>query len=759
MHDENRSTRAWLVLRLGVVAALVVLGIGAGLWLGEKSVPGPDDTTEQAGQEPAAVAVAVAYGRTREAPPVFFFANVPPDGDWTIALDQMRLAADAGVRQYVVPVPLPWPAPGPSVEVALDRLGQVQALVPEARFLLYVTLDPPEAWREAHPEAMATVAGRVLPSVCLASERWLDDVQQGIETLVQGLADTSAGARVLGYVIACLEHGQWSPTEAYDTGAVNATGFRVWLRARYGNDVALETAWADDTVTLDTAAVPDRPDTANPHEVFFPLPAGQRHVDYLRYRSDQTADAIAAVTWYIKEATDGAAQVLAPYGFSFELERNDAGHFALARIIDSDIDGFVSPVSYRDRGLAGAGGPMGPVDSVTRHGKQWYLVDDTRTGITRDRASEAIGPIEGARMRDVYHVQQRNFAAALTHGLGLFWCDPEGEGALHDADMWDRLGAMSAAYEAYRADQAARGKSGPSSPPWPTDDRFLTVVVDETSRCYQQCDAKLNRIVLTQARDCVLHTGVPARFCLLQDVLEERVPQSPAYLFLNAFQLQEDARRRLHALLAEYGAAAIWLYAPGYITDQAAVENVSATTRMGVKAFEEPALSGSAFHLAGTWLGEKEPFGESLEWAPLFYIEDDEADVIAHYRDSGRPSAAIAFLQEDLEQEWASVFLAEPALTPGLLREILHILGLQSYFQKTAVNHFDAAYFGPNLLGVHAKDTGERSINLGTDVSWDVQDLLDPEVGWLQKRSFILPLRVGQTRLLHLTPVGPSRGR
>jgi len=283
---------------------------------------------------------------------------------------------------------------------------------------------------------------------------------------------------------------------------------------------------------------------------------------------------------------------------------------------------------------------------------------------------------------------------------------------------------------------------------WPTPDTFLVLVVDEQSRFYQQCDARLNRIVLTHARDCVLHASVPARFCLLQDVLEERVPQAAVYLFLNAFRLQEGTRERLHELLARQGAAAIWLYAPGYIAGSAAVENVSATTRMGVKAFDGPATSGSIYQLAGTWINKNEEYGEAIEWAPLFYVDDEGVDVIASYRDSGQPSAAIAFFEEG----WASIFLAEPSLTPALLREILHILGQRLYFQETTVKHFDATYFGPNFFGVHAQEAGERLIHLGPERLWNVQDLLVPEIGWLQKRSFMLPLKAGETRLLKLTP-------
>jgi len=67
------------------------------------------------------------------------------------------------------------------------------------------------------------------------------------------------------------------------------------------------------------------------------------------------------------------------------------------------------------------------------------------------------------------------------------------------------------------------------------------------------------------------------------------------------------------------------------------------------------------------------------------------------------------------------------------------------------VKFYDATYFGTNLLAVHAKETGERIVEL--ERVCDVQDLLAPEIGWPRKRTLNLPLKTGETRLLRLTPI------
>ncbi len=736
----------WLYSRIALVILLVILAIAAGLWLGEKSVPVPEALTVQE-QENVQEQTAAVEVPGHIVPPVFFFPNVAEGTDWNVAHEEIRMAAAAGVHQYVIPVPLPWPGLGPEVSVARRRLEAIVALDVNARFNLYVRMDPSKEWLTAHPDDAVTMGEEVLPYAAIAAEAWRKEACEGLEALIRGLLASDVGSRIRGCVLMGLDNGRWSLPEkaAYDTSAANVAGFRRWLKERYGNDATLAENWGDAQAALATAAIPAIPDRNNKESVFFPLPAMQSAVDYLHYLSDETADALAELAWHVKDASEGGLRVVVPYGHSLELEQSGAGHYSLMRIVESDIDGFASPVSYLDRGFGGVGGPMGPLDSVALHGKQWYLVDDTRTGILRDPGTGEIARIKGLQIEDVFRVQERNFAAALTGGQGLVWLDPEGQGQLLDRDLWSRLGNMQAAYE----EQVNLTPNDNKGPLWPQGTQSVAVVVDEASRFYQQCAAPLNRFVLTQARDAILRAGVPVKFYLLQDVLEERVPETAAYIFLNAFTLGVTEREKLHHILATQKASAVWLYAPGYVeTGKADVAHVSATTRMSVKAFEGPALSGSAYQLDGPWVKKEEAFGESVSWAPLFYIEDEEADVIANYRDSGKASAAITFLEEG----WASILFAEPALTPGVLRELLHILGMRTYFGLTTTPYFDATYFGPYLLGIHAKKTGERHIELGVDQYWNIQDLLAPAIGWQKKRSFRLPMRAGDTRILKLTP-------
>ena len=138
--------------------------------------------------------------------------------------------------------------------------------------------------------------------------------------------------------------------------------------------------------------------------------------------------------------------ILVPYGYSFESLHSASGHFALELLLESDVTGFISPVSYFDRGLGGVGGMMGPFDSARLRDKQWYIIDDTRTGVERSEDTGEFERIKGIRAEDVYEVQRRNFAMALTYDLGLIWSDPQGEGWLNDEQQWVQFGKLKDIY-------------------------------------------------------------------------------------------------------------------------------------------------------------------------------------------------------------------------------------------------------------------------------------------------------------------------
>lgn len=702
--------------------------------------------------------------------PLGLWISALPGADPVAVQEQLRLAADAGVHLCVVAVPAPAPDrsdDGAALREAMEWLLQAN---PRARVMLRLPLDMTVEWLSGHPDACVYLDGVAHAEPCIASETWRNAAADVLRAAV-AMAN-EYGWPIEGYVLECLEGGRWVRTGPDDSGPANTAGFRRWLHERYGTDDNLRIAWerpeaslaaaqipvvsgvgadeADDDAEEDGGEATDEPDAvgSDPAAALYTDRATQPVVDYRRYTAIAAAEAIAGLAQALREEIAPEQRILVRYGHTFDAAPGGSQHAALSVLWRSAIDGFISPVSYHDRGLGGTGGFMGPIHSALRHGKSWHLIDDTRTGIARDSVTGEITQLKGLRIEDVYAVQARNYGAALANGIGLLWADSDGTGALLDKAMWTRFGAMADLYTDTWP-QPAWGM------PPPETRTTLCVVVDELSRAYQRDYPDLSEDLLYRARDAALSAGVPTAFCLLGDLVEGVAPDAAAYLFLNAFHLNESRRNAVHGWLRDHRAAAIWMYAPGVLGSGGMEAGIEATTGFPVRRVAQPAYSGSLGALGTPLIPNGAPIGLVRELDPLFSIDvekDDEAAVLAKYADSDRASIAMRFRPDG----WASIYCAEPGITPNVLRQVLSILEERIYIESNPDQAPDAAHFGPNLIAIHGRGQADRERRLSLPGVFDVTDLLNPELGWPAKHSFAFPVRFGETFILKLTPVPQS---
>ena len=644
--------------------------------------------------------------------------------------------------RFVAEVPLPWPEHDIGPDAALAAINAIAEGCADAEIILSIPLDPPAEWLEAHPESTMKIGGEAQPYVSIASRRWREEIRANIETLIGAVQESSASAQVKGYVLRCLKDGWWVQPEGYDRSEDNTLGFREWLTIRYETAEAFRSAWSESEIAIEMATVPNEQKGGEGAPIFYRTPADQRNIDFLRYVSESTAETIALLASQIKAIAGHETRVYAPYGFSFGPTANCAGHAALGDLLNSDIDGFVAPPGYGAFDLEESGGLLGPVHSAHHYAKQWFLLDDT---LARAPAAE-----DGESLpKDAKKRQEHIFSVAVTQGLGLFCRIPAEDTPTVSRSTLDSLKVLKSLYSPAREAKPAEGMEPFGDIP----SRQLTVVVDEASRFHQACDGSINQQLLQLLPGDALGIGVPVQVCLLSDLLAGNVAPTPFYLFLNVFALPPDNRELLHAIMRGTGATAIWVYAAGYSDGETlSADNVAATVSMGVKGFDEPVPAGSVVTLAGTWIPVGTEFGDGTPWAPSFYIDDEDVNVVATYAGSGEASVAIAFLgNNDEENTWTSVYCAVPAMPTGLLREILRMLDAFQYMRSAPPESDDFYYFGRNTLGIHARVTGERIIDLGS--IYDVRDLLDPTMGWPEIRHLAVPVEAGQTRIFKVMPV------
>jgi hypothetical protein len=231
--------------------------------------------------------------------------------------------------------------------------------------------------------------------------------------------------------------------------------------------------------------------------------------------------------------------------------------------------------------------------------------------------------------------------------------------------------------------------------------------------------------------------GAPWEPHLLTDMDNPKLKDFKLYIFLNTFHVTPAQRDAIHARLKRNGATAIWVYAPGYITDKLSVDNMTAL--IGIKLAE----NSTAGELHVDVSNDQHPYTKSL--ANLSYGTDvNVADIVRYYdhqvylKDPRDPS-----LRQDLagfrisprfysvdkqattlgtlrltdavapglvvkkQTGWTSVYSSAPILPAPLLRNIAREAGCHIYSDAN-----DVVYANKNFVCIYAPSGGERVIHL-----------------------------------------------
>ena len=226
--------------------------------------------------------------------------------------------------------------------------------------------------------------------------------------------------------------------------------------------------------------------------------------------------------------------------------------------------------------------------------------------------------------------------------------------------------------------------------------------------------------------------------------LAGRVPAARVYLMQDAFVLTSEQRRSLQRIFSENRATAVWYYAPGFIDPESG--------RAGSRTVEE--LTGFALEpapqslpdvvtpVAGAALcrGVTERFGSHQTdlFPRLAIAPGPDVEPIATY-DNGQ--LAIALREND---NWRSVFVGCLYTPPALLRNIARRAGAHIYCSGDTVVSADSAF-----LALSPTRDGSPMVRLRESAL--VRDAITGEIVAENRRSFRLPMRKGETRLLVLS--------
>ena len=201
--------------------------------------------------------------------------------------------------------------------------------------------------------------------------------------------------------------------------------------------------------------------------------------------------------------------------------------------------------------------------------------------------------------------------------------------------------------------------------------------------------------------------GAPHDIYLLNDLLEDRLPEYKLYVFLNPFHLGARRREKLKNMLRRNGKTAVWLYAPGYLDDEGAdIENMTDLT--GFHFGRGDNYWGPFMHITDFTHPITRELSQELFWGttqplgPLFHLEDPQAvnlGQVVYSLGRCKPGLGVkTFNAETPQSAWNSVYVATPNIPSPVLRGIARFAGVHLYSEAG-----DVLYATPNLLGVHTR--------------------------------------------------------
>lgn len=683
--------------------------------------------------------------------------------DFTVVPDVVR----TGYQVILIPIYAArdglWTADGKYDWNPLDkRMSAIKAMGPDVKAMLYLATEPPSAWMQAHiqervvydNESSADVKAdgeiniRSLLAPSLVSEAYVKSLEDFLTGLIRHINAQPYRNMVVGYHVGGGYDGQWyhsglNRDKLPDYSEPMRQYFIRHLRAKYGNDTKrLRTAWRQPALEFDSAVIPSR--AQRYAGGVFRDPATQQNVlDYMEAHALAPVDLIKRLAKTVKKASEGRA-LFSVYGGGEVIDigktTQACGRIFLKELLECPEVDAIADVTYYQRPLSEPGALGSVTGSFLLHRKLAIHEQDFRTYLEpKDKE-----PLHGytpdwASQRPML---VREFGRVLCAAAGT-WQYDMGGGWYSAPEFW----GLFWQFLKVGAEQTKHPYQSVAS---------MAVVVDDRSMLYPQDDDLLMYNAVSAQRSPLGWMGAPYDVFLLSDLLQGGVRPYQCYFFLNCYRVDSPRRARLHELLRQTKATAVWLYAPGVVSDGSLSEDhVEKLTGFRVKRVDglgpeaevvirqdgHPVVKG----LGGTRFGT--PLAAGFPQFPAFSGETfylpqagEGVTTLGDVPAAKQPGLAVRSMDG-----WTSIYSSGLVLTPQLLRNILASAGGHLYVDDAAT----AVCATDRLLSLYAKNAGTRQVRLPKPAV--VADLLTGErlgVG----TEFQVQLKEHEARLLSLTP-------
>jgi len=663
------------------------------------------------------------------------------------AREHLRQFAGAGYRLFGCEVGLAsiWRRDRLDIDLVRRQLRAIREVRKDAGVLLRLFVEPPGWWLEDHPQERAGFTlipdtrvpekVRIRPQewqrVSYASQAWRDDAGRQIALLLEGLAASPEGDALFAVLLCGGEWGEWFyPGFEYepDNGPAMTLHFRQWLRRKYSQDRALQKAWNDDAVALDTALVPGIEERFSTSERMFRDPQReQKVIDYYRCHQELVADVPLHFCHLVKRTWPRPILVGLFHAYFFHLTHQaSGGHLEMRRVLASpDVDFLSSPFSYEfnARFLGGTGHFRCLSATIRRSGKLWMNEND-HPSFVGDHFGRP-EPFAPSNVGDSLVTMRRNTAHCYTTGQGMWWFDFGPAGQHGAGGWWSHPDLMKEARA--ELDLARRLLDRPYASAADVllvyDTNCFHYLAPMYLGVYHQSSRwdRTETLAFEAANETVADaykSGAVFDTVLLDDL--PQIDLSPYRLIVFAFTpyMTDSHVDFVRKSVMVPGRTVVWVYAPGY-TDgtKLSTERISEVVGMRIEKSSislPPQLLLRAESMCKDFPEKRINVTVQDAWvSPTFRVADPEADTIGYY--GGSRDIALARKTVNGVTVWYS---ALPLKDPEFLRELFRQGNAHIYNERN-----DPFHASTSIAWIHSETGGKRTIHLRSGRALDL-DLL-----------------------------------
>ncbi|MFA6101715.1 MAG: LamG-like jellyroll fold domain-containing protein [Victivallaceae bacterium] len=531
------------------------------------------------------------------------------------------------------------------------------------------------------------------------SDIWVECSSELLGDLVRYIEAQDYADRVYDYKLFCGGGGEWywpgtfmNATSGYSEATRDS--FREWLRKKYGSDDALQKAWNQPSVTLNSVLVPS-PEFRFSSECFnFRDQFKARSVmDFREYMGVKTYDNIARNTKAMKDGCGSKKTVTIYYGYAlffFDTQNQTQyvnGGQMLGKVFRlPTVDNIGSPIDYRERLPGEPGGNINPFSgSALLHEKLLWQENDLRTHLYPRNEYGRTNNLE-----ETCTVIRRGFGQALTNGMGFWWLPMPYNYAYNQEGIMREIKKIAeVSRETLKTDRSSIAE--------------VALVFDEKSSLYLAFQK--NNFIYNQTWKLyqnAFRMGAPFDAYLLEDIANPRMRDYKLYIFMNTYYTDSKIRNEIAAKVRKNNAVAVWCYAPGFITDngfdeKTMFELTGFTLRHEMKENSMKLEITDKQHPLTRYAAAMGTYNVG----PVIWSDDPDARVLG--KAGGKDALAVKKFKD-----WTSVYTLMP-LNKELLAGLCEFAGVHRFNKDYSVLTANKSY-----LMLHASSAGDKTIQLQT---------------------------------------------